>query len=195
MEVAPRVDRLLAKAVDEQVSEQRLLREALEDVAARLENLEAVTGALADKVEPWSDPGAATADLALRVEKRVAKRFDELAMTLDDMAVTIENRAVEAMSEDLSAVADELRKAVAELARLLVRDRNRIGRALTEHRNAILAELRMPAPNGHAGHDGHAGQAVDLRDDRQDDDGDDYEDDEPDVVAGAGGRRFLRRLR
>ena len=198
MEVAPRVDRLLAKAVDEQVSEQRLLREALEDVATRLENLEAVTGALADKIEPWSDPGAATADLALRVDKRVAKRFDELAMTLDDMAVTIENRAVEAMSEDLSAVADELRKAVAELARLLVRDRNRIGRALTEHRNAILAELRMPASGGSGGSggsngsNGSGGHAVDLRDHGEDD----YEDDnEPDVVASGGGRRFLRRLR
>jgi len=183
MEVAPRVDRLLAKAVDEQVSEQRLLREALEDVAARLEHVEATTAALADKIEPWSDPGAATADLAVRVEKRIGKRFDELAMALDDMAVTIENRAVEVMSEDLEAVADELRKAVAELARLLVRDRNRISRTLTEHRNAILAELRLPATNGHT---------LDLR--RQDTE-DDYEDDEPDVVAGGGGRRLLRRLR
>jgi DNA repair ATPase RecN len=184
MEVAPRVDRLLAKAVDEQVSEQRLLREALEDVAARLEHVEATTAALTEKIEPWSDPGAATADLAVRVEKRIGKRFDELAMTLDDMAVTIENRAVDVMSEDLEAVADELRKAVAELARLLVRDRNRIGRTLTEHRNAIVAELRMPATNGHT---------VDIR--RNDDEADYDEGDEPDVVAGGGGRRLLRRLR
>src|SRR5437868_4151769 len=177
MEVPPRVDRLLAKAVDEQVSEQRLRRGALEEVAARLERVEASTGALADKIEPWSDPGAATADLAVRVEKRIGKRFDELAMTLDDMAVTIENRAVEAMSEDLSAVADQLRKAVAELARLLVRDRNRIGRTLTEHRNAILAELRMPASTG---------RTLDLSDDYDEDD-----EDEPDVVNG-GARRLLR---
>ena len=183
MEVAPRVDRLLAKAVDEQVSEQRLLREALENVAARLENVEATTAALADKIEPWSDPGAATADLAVRVEKRIGKRFDELAMALDDMAVTIENRAVEVMSEDLEAVADELRKAVAELARLLVRDRNRISRTLTEHRNAILAELRLPAGNG---------LTLDFRRRETEDDYDDG--DEPDVVA-AGGRRLLRRLR
>ena len=183
MEVPPRVDRLLAKAVDEQVSEQRLLREALEDVAARLERVETTTAALAEKIEPWSDPGAATADLAVRVEKRIGKRFDELAMALDDMAVTIENRAVDAMSEDLDAVADELRKAVTELARLLVRDRTRINRTLTEHRNAIVAELRLPASNGHT---------VDLR--RDDDGGDDDVDDEPDVVNGSG-RRLLRRLR
>jgi hypothetical protein len=181
MDVAPRVDKLLAKAVDEQVSEQRFIREALEDVAARLTHVEATTAALADKVEPWSDPGAATADLAVRVEKRIGKRFDELAMTLDDMAVTIEERAVEVMSEDLSVVAEELRKAVAELARLLVRDRTRIGRTLTEHRNAILAELRMPAANGHT---------VDLSDDDDDDD----DEDQPDVVNG-NGRRLLRRLR
>src|SRR5438270_7504529 len=148
MEVSPRVDRLLAKAVDEQVSEQRLLREALEDVASRLEHVEATTAALADQIEPWSDPGAATADLAVRVEKRIGKRVDELAMALDDMGVTIENRAVEVMAEDLNAVADELRKAVAELGRLLVRDRNRISRTLTEHRNALLAVVRLPASIG-----------------------------------------------
>jgi hypothetical protein len=178
MDVAPRVDRLLARAVDEQVSEQRLLREALEEVAARLERVEASTAALAEKIEPWSDPGAATADLAVRVEKRMGKRFDELEMSLDDMAVTIENRAVDVMSDDLAAVADELRKAVTELGRLLVRDRKRIGHALTEHRNAILAELRMPASNGHA---------VDLSDD-------DDDIDEPDVVRNGGGRRRLWRL-
>ena len=185
MEVSPRVDRLLAKAVDEQVNEQRLLREALQDVAARLKHVEATTAALADKIEPWSDPGAATADLAARVDRRISKRFDDLAIALDDMAVTIENRAVDVMAEDLEAVAEELRKAVGDLARLLVRDRNRIGRALTEHRNAILAELRLPPTNG---------RTVDLR--AAADYDDDYEaDDEPDVVAASGGRRLLRRLR
>jgi hypothetical protein len=179
MDVAPRVDYLLSKAVDEQVSEQRLIREALEDVAARLARVEATTATLAEKIEPWSDPGAATADLAARVDKRMAKRFDDLAMTLDDLAVDIENRAVDVMSDDLTAVADELRKAVAELARLLVRDRNRISNALTEHRNAIVAELRLPASNGHT---------VDLSGH------DDEYDDEPDVVVN-GGRRLLRRLR
>jgi hypothetical protein len=178
MDVAPRVDLLLARAVDEQVSEQRLLREALEEVAARLERVEASTAALVEKIEPWSDPGAATADLAVRVEKRIGKRFDELEMSLDEMAVTIEKRAVDLMSDDLAAVADELRKAVAELGRLLVRDRKRISHALTEHRNAILAELRMPASNGHT---------VDLSD------GDD-DFDEPDVVPDGRGRGRLRRL-
>jgi len=85
-----------------------------------------------------------------------------------------------AMYHATMSVADELRKAVAELGRLLVRDRNRISRTLTEHRNAILAEVRMPASNG---------DTVDLRDDDYD------EEDEPDVVAGGGGRRLLRRLR
>jgi DNA repair ATPase RecN len=176
MDVAPRVERLLAKAVDEQVSEQRFLREALEQVAGRLDRLEAHTSALVEKIEPWSDPGAATADLAVRVEKRIGKRFDELQMTLDDLAVTIERRAIEAMSDDLEAVADELRKAVNELARLLVRDRKRIANTLTEHRNAILAEIRLPDET-----------AVDLRDDEEFDDAP--------VAAANGGRRVLRRLR
>ncbi len=61
------------------------------------------------------------------------------------MAVTIEQRAVDTMSDDLAYVADELRKAVGDLARLLVRDRGRISHILTEHRNAIIAEIRLPA--------------------------------------------------
>jgi len=145
MDVAPRVDRLFARAVDEQVSEQRLIREALEETAARLERVEGVTAALEEKIHPWSDPGAATADLAVRVEKRIGARLDALETRLDDMAVTIENRAIDAMSDDLAVVAEELRKAVGELGRLLVRDRGRISHALTEHRNAIIAEIRMPA--------------------------------------------------
>jgi predicted transcriptional regulator len=183
MEVTPRVDQLLAKAVDEQVSEQRLIREALEDVASRLARVEYTTAALAEKIDPWSDPGAATADLAVRVEERIGKRLDDLAVTLDEMAVTIENRAVDAMADDMAVVADELRKAVAELARLMVRDRNRIGRHLAEHRNTILAELRMPRSNG---------RTVDLSDAYDEDEDDD---DAPDVVVNGGGRRLLRRLR
>jgi hypothetical protein len=146
MEVAPRVERLFARAVDEQVSEQRLIREALDETAARLARVEAVTAALDNKINPWSDPGAATADLAVRVEERIGKRLDALESRLDDLAVTIEQRAVDAMADDLEYVGDELRKAVGDLARLLVRDRGRISHILTEHRNAILAEIRMPAP-------------------------------------------------
>jgi len=161
MDVAPRVDRLLERAVDEQVSEQRLIRQALQDLATRLANVESSTAALDEKIHPWSDPGAATADLAVRVERRVGKRLDELEMRLDDLAVTIERRAVDTMSIELTAVADELRRAVAELGRLLVRDRGRIGNTLTEHRNAIVAELRLPADGG----------SVDLRSEESDENG------------------------
>ena len=75
----------------------------------------------------------------------LADRVTNIEMRLDDMAVTIEERAVDNMTEDLAYVADELRKAVGDLARLLVRDRGRIAHILTEHRNAIIAEIRMPA--------------------------------------------------
>ena len=145
MDVAPRVDRLFARAVDEQVSEQRLTREALDVTAGRLERLERVTAALEEKIRPWTDPAGATADLAVRVEQRIGKRLDALEARLDDMAVTIEQRAVATVADDFAYVADELRKAVGDLARLLVRDRGRISNLLTQHRNAILAEIRMPA--------------------------------------------------
>ena len=172
MNTPPRVDRLLARAVDEQVGEQRLLREALEDVAARLDRVEVNTAALVEKIEPWSDPGAATGDLALRLDQRIAKRFEELQMALDDMGVAIEQRALDAVSDDMTEVADELRRAVNDLARLMVRDRKRISHLLTEHRNAILAELRLTPEE----------PTVDIRDDGA-------------LESSAnGGRRTLRRL-
>src|SRR5438132_117321 len=115
MDVAPRVDRLFARAVDEQVSEQRLIREALDETAARLTRIEAVTAALENQIHPWSDPGAATADLAVRVEERIGKRLDALEMRLDDMAVTIEQRAVDTMSDDLAYVADGLAQLVGHI--------------------------------------------------------------------------------
>jgi DNA repair exonuclease SbcCD ATPase subunit len=177
MDVAPRVDQLLAKAVDEQVSEQRLIREALETVADRLERLEATTAALEEKIRPWSDPGTATADLALRVEKRFAKRLAVLEARIDEMVEEVEEHAVESLAEDIEEVGDELRKSVAELARLLVRDRGRIANTLTEHRNAIVAELRLPPTKPSNGH------PIDLRDDEEDDD---------DAVPE---RPLLRRLR
>jgi hypothetical protein len=181
MDVATRVDQLLAKAVDEQVNEQRLIREALETVADRLEALEATTAALEEKIRPWSDPGTATADLALRVEKRFAKRLAALEARIDEIVEEVEEHAVESLAEDIDEVGDELRKSVAELARMLVRDRSRIANTLTEHRNAILAELRlppaMPSPtNGHR---------IDLRDD-------DDEEEEDEAVPE---RPLLRRLR
>ena len=174
MDVAPRVDRLLAKAVNEQLSEQRLIRESLEDVAERLDGVEATAAALEEKIGPWSDPGGATADLAVRVEKRVAKRLDALETRLDALCDVIERRAVERVSGEMADVADELRKAVGELGRLLVRDRGRISSVLTEHRNAILAEIRLPDVDA---------DSVDLRESEFEADG---ESDRP---------RVLRRLR
>jgi DNA repair ATPase RecN len=188
MEVAPRVDKLLARAVDEQVSEQRLIREALQDVGARLAHVEAATSALVEKIEGWSDPGAATADMAVRVEKRLVKRFEDIEDRIDELAETVEARAVETMTEDLTAVADELRQAVGDLARLLVRDRKRIGKVLTEHRNAILAELRMPAPTTLVDVRDNGGQYADGDDADGDDDG--YQ-----LAANGDARRRLWRLR
>jgi len=172
MDVAPRVDRLLSRAVDEQVNEQRSLRKALEALVARVARVEETTAALDDKVRPWSDPGAATADLALRVEERFGQRLDALDARLDELALAIEDRAVDILSAEVSSVADELRKAVGELGRMLVRDRGRISQALTEHRNAILAELRLPESTGALDEDG-------------------YEDEEAEVV----GPRLVGRLR
>src|SRR5437763_5436987 len=181
MDVAPRVDRLLARAVDEQVSEQRLLRQALEDLVARVARMEQTTDALDDKLRPWSDPGAATADLAFRVEERFGARLDSLEARLDELALAIEDRAVETLSAELASTVDELRKAMGELGRMLVRDRSRISRTLTEHRNAILAELRLPS------------SARVVSDDDEDDEEDD--DEAGDDEAALARPRLLRRLR
>jgi hypothetical protein len=188
MDVAPRVDQLLAKAVNEQVSEQRLIRKALQSVAARLDRLESTTAALEEKIRPWSDPSTATADLALRVEKRFAKRLAALEARIDEMFEAVEEHAVESLADDADAIADELRESVAELARHLVRDRGRIANTLTEHRNAILAELRLPPAQPGNGH----GHLVDLRDARPDVD-DSFDDD--DGAPAVPERPLLRRLR
>ena len=125
--------------------------------------------------------------LAVRIEKRLGQRLDELDMRLDDMAVTIERRAVESMSEDLAAVAGGLRKAVGDLARTLVRDRGRITNTLTEHRNAILAELRLPADPAPP-----QLRRLDLTEAPADDDA---EEDAEEESALELGRRILRRRR
>ena len=178
MDVAPRVDRLLARAVEEQVSEQRSLRQALEELLARLARVEQTTGALDDKLRPWSDPGAATADLAYRVEERFGARLDSLEARLDELALAIEARAVETLSAEVASAVDELRRAMGELGRMLVKDRSRVSHILTEHRNAILAELRLPP------------STREMADD--DDYDDDYDDDEYEARPRP---RLLRRAR
>jgi len=176
MDVTPRVDQLLARAVDEQVSEQRLIREALDRFGDRLTRLEATAAALEEKINPWSDPGAATADLAVRVEERIRKRFDDLETRIGDLGTIVERRVLASVSDQLAEVADGLRKAVGDMGRLLIRDRGRISKVLTEHRNAIIAELRMPTQtevydaDEYDEDEDYDDDALDLRDDYEADD-------------------------
>ena len=93
------------------------------------------------------EPGPDLAPLAEAVG-RLTARIDELEKAvvrpLEELADTIETQVVEHVSAELSSVTVELRRAVAELGRMLVRDRGRIAQVLTEHRDALLAELREP---------------------------------------------------
>jgi len=144
MDVVPRVDQLLAQAAEEQVSEQRWLRQVLEALSERLDRMEEAVVALDERTRAWSNPGAATADLAVRMEKRIDRRLTKLERYIDDLAISVEQRALDGGSAQVAGIGDDLRRAVAELGRMLVRDRSRISGLLTEHHNAIAAEIRLP---------------------------------------------------
>ena len=75
----------------------------------------------------------------------------ELAERLDAMAVSLEASVRLAVSEEVQAASVELRHTVAELGRLLVRDLGKLSKILSDHRDAIVAELRAPGPGSPPG--------------------------------------------
>jgi hypothetical protein len=85
------------------------------------------------------------ADAVSRLTARIDELEKAVILPLEGLADTIETRVVDHVSAELASVTVELRRAVAELGRMLVRDRGRIAQVLTEHRDALLAELRGSA--------------------------------------------------
>ncbi|HEX2273221.1 MAG TPA: hypothetical protein VHG90_05045 [Acidimicrobiales bacterium] len=65
----------------------------------------------------------------------------EVNERLDALAVSLEASLREAVSQEVRHVSGELRHTVAELGRLLVRDLGKLSKLLSEHRDAIVADL------------------------------------------------------
>jgi hypothetical protein len=113
---------------------------------------------------PWAEvggeaPGAPVAPTppeppARSTEHRLAAiegGLTAIGQKIDDLAETLEATLRESIAKDVERVATDLRHTVSELGRLLVKDLGRLSKILSEHRDAIVAEVRatdgQPAPS------------------------------------------------
>lgn len=109
MEVPPRVDVLLSRAVEQERAEQRSLRASMDALERRLRALEESVSVVDARLDNWSDPGQlATAISSLEAElasgvSRLHKRINSLALTLAD-----DVRA--ALVDEFDRMADTLRR-------------------------------------------------------------------------------------
>ncbi|MGI9079524.1 MAG: hypothetical protein ACR2GF_01655 [Acidimicrobiales bacterium] len=171
---------------------------------------------------PSSGPSpvdAATAELARRLDG-VEAGLGRLGGRLEALAVSLEASFETAVATEVQAAAAELRHTVSELGRILVRDLGKLPQMLTQHRQAIVAELRasrgpevdpapapVPGPVPAAGDEATPGPGpgpvVATSDDHEpgvvvvDEDADADPDTEPDshVEAGPGGGEGDRKRR
>ena len=86
-----------------------------------------------------------TAELAARLEA-VEAGLTLLGRRIERLAVSLEASFESAVATEVHAAAAELRHTVSELGRILVRDLGKLPQMLTQHRQAIVAELSGPAP-------------------------------------------------
>jgi hypothetical protein len=94
--------------------------------------------------EPVVDPPAPLPEAERRLAN-VEAALAEMNERLDALAVSLEASLREAVNQEVRQVSGELRHTVAELGRLLVRDLGKLSKLLSEHRDAIVAELGGPA--------------------------------------------------
>jgi hypothetical protein len=95
--------------------------------------------------EPLVTPPAPLPDAERRLAN-VEAALAEMNERLDALAVSLEASLREAVTHEVRQVSGELRHTVAELGRLLVRDLGKLSKLLSEHRDAIVAELGGPTP-------------------------------------------------
>jgi hypothetical protein len=142
MEKPPRVDLLLARAVDQQVHEQRSWREALEGMEERLEALEETVAGLDARLRRWSDPGEVVEQVSgLEEEISVAlgrfyKRLEGAATSMEESVRTLLSEQVEAMTTEFSTLTAELQA--------LGEDLGALPDVLAEHRARLARDLKKP---------------------------------------------------
>jgi predicted nucleic acid-binding Zn-ribbon protein len=133
MGVSPRMDALLARAVDEHLTEQRGWREALEYVEERLESLEESVGKLESRLAKWSDPSE-VADEVIGLEEEISVALGRFHKRLETATETIEAAVA-------SAVAAGIDPMMKELAALL-EDLQLLPEVLEEHRAQIVQDVK-----------------------------------------------------
>ncbi|HEX3394294.1 MAG TPA: hypothetical protein VHS52_07180 [Acidimicrobiales bacterium] len=102
----------------------------------------AAAGAAAAGPSPGPSPvDAATAELARRLDA-VEAGLGRLGGRVEALAVSLEASFETAVATEVQAAAAELRHTVSELGRILVRDLGKLPQMLSQHRQAIVAELR-----------------------------------------------------
>lgn len=124
MERVPRVDVMFARAVDQQVNEQRSLRESMESMEERLETLEGTIAKLAARLRQWSDPGEVTEQVA-GIEEEISVALGRFHKRLESVAGSVESAVresvesqLEGLNADVVAVKDELKVLSGMLQRL-----------------------------------------------------------------------------
>ncbi len=89
-----------------------------------------------------SEPDEPTAaELAARLDA-VEKGLRRLGDRMEALVTSLEASVQGAVATEVHAAAAELRHTVSELGRILVRDLGKLPQMLTQHRQAIVAELR-----------------------------------------------------
>jgi predicted nucleic acid-binding Zn-ribbon protein len=137
MSVSPRMDALLARAVDEHLTEQRSWREALEYVEERLESLEESVGKLESRLAKWSDPSE-VADEVIGLEEEISVALGRFHKRLETATETIEAAVGAAVGAAVAGAIDPMMK---ELAALL-EDLQLLPEVLEEHRAQIVQDVK-----------------------------------------------------
>lgn len=124
---------MLARAVDEQLEEQRSWRGALESMEERLESLEEAVGSLESRLARWSDPSE-VADEVVGLEEEVSVALGRFHKRLEAATESMEEAVRSAVGSELGALRRQLESVKEELERL--------PELLAEHQAAILHDLK-----------------------------------------------------
>lgn len=149
MDRSPRVDVLLARAVDQQLNEQRSWRGALESMEERLEALEETIAGLESRLKRWSDPSEIAEEVSGLEEEislalgRFYKRLDAAINAIQPTVRKAVGAEVDAVAGEVETLAAALRSMTTEL-QVLVEGVERMPRMLEEHRATLARELKSP---------------------------------------------------
>ena len=142
MDRPPRVDVLLARAVEEQITEQRSSREAMELMEERLEQLERTVAALAARLRRWSDPSEVAEEVSTLAEE-VSVALGRFHKRLETALVPAQGAVRDALGAEIGELRDQVR-GMAEEFRAVTKELDRLPKMLAEHRAALTRDFKKP---------------------------------------------------